>query len=105
MDTKVAKNERTGVRPEKFVCRVGCEPKGRSEPSLWVGSELKAELSHQDLEQEMDEEQGEKCVQKMKCEEQKDQVFICSACLVNVGGMAGGRVGKPAVRVPGLRLR
>lgn len=46
MDTKVAKNERTGVRPKKCVGRVGCEPRGRSEPSLWVGSELKAELRH-----------------------------------------------------------
>lgn len=41
------KNERTGLRPEKFVCRVSCEPRRRSdEPSLWVGLELKAELSH-----------------------------------------------------------
>lgn len=45
MDTKVAKNERTGVRPEKFVCSVSCEARRRSEPRLWVGLELKAELS------------------------------------------------------------
>lgn len=51
----------------------------------------------------MDEEEGEKCVQKVKCEEPKDQVFALE-CLVNAGGMAGDRAEKPAVRVPGLRL-
>lgn len=38
----------------------------------------------QDLEQEMAREQGEKCVQKVKCEEQKDQVFVLQY-LINVG--------------------
>lgn len=32
----------------------------------------------------MDEEQGEKCVQKVKCEEPKDQGFALQ-CLVNAG--------------------
>lgn len=87
MDTRVAKHERTGISPNKFVCKAGSKPRRRRHQVFglaWLPR--RRNFVTQELgTQEMAGEQGEESVcSRLRSASGGQRTSIVSACMPGV---------------------
>lgn len=101
METKAAKNERIGISPEKFVCKVGYNPEeGRIKCLGGVASQKRSYVT-----QEMAGEQQEKraCGAGQEVDEGQEDIhsLFLNACFTAGVGMASEKLGKSVLGLDG----